>query len=475
MSKFHSTITRRNFMKGLGLGAAGLGAAATVFPVFHDLDEVAASPNGVAEKHPWWVKDVEEPTCEIDWVTMQRFDGSRTMFNPPAFADAVGPEENDRLYKLGGLFGEGAYAARVSKNEPGYTLKDLALNQGGRFFMFPSKTTALHRPFIGPHMAISAEDLGVPKWQGTPEENNRMVRSVSRLYGAATMGIVELDERGRKLCYSRDAGVGPGSPSKAVDFEDIDEPIETEDRRIIPNKCRSVIVFTVLMSQPSIKTAPYPISQAAVGMGYSEGAAIACRLQDFLRTLGYHCIAESNILGSLANSGGFGVLSGLSELSRLNRTITPDYGDMVRVFKIFTDLPLAPAKPISAGIFRFCRDCRICCDTCPTGTLSKAKEPSWDIRGFWNNPGVKAYYEEAPLCLTYWRENAGSCAICFAVCPFGSLGTAPIHKLIAGTLATTPAFNGFFYQMDKVFGYDQTKDPSDWWDLNLTPYGWNYS
>ncbi|GAI88797.1 unnamed protein product, partial [marine sediment metagenome] len=40
MSKYHSTVSRRDFMKALGLGAAGLGAAGAAAPVFHDLDEV---------------------------------------------------------------------------------------------------------------------------------------------------------------------------------------------------------------------------------------------------------------------------------------------------------------------------------------------------------------------------------------------------------------------------------------------------
>ncbi len=43
MSKFHSTVSRRNFMKGLGLAGAGLGAAAAATPVFHDIDEITSS------------------------------------------------------------------------------------------------------------------------------------------------------------------------------------------------------------------------------------------------------------------------------------------------------------------------------------------------------------------------------------------------------------------------------------------------
>lgn len=42
MNKLHSTVSRRDFMKGLGLAEAGLGAAMAAAPVFHDLDEVIA-------------------------------------------------------------------------------------------------------------------------------------------------------------------------------------------------------------------------------------------------------------------------------------------------------------------------------------------------------------------------------------------------------------------------------------------------
>lgn len=40
MHSFHSTVSRRDFMKTLGLAGAGVGAAAATFPVFHDLDEL---------------------------------------------------------------------------------------------------------------------------------------------------------------------------------------------------------------------------------------------------------------------------------------------------------------------------------------------------------------------------------------------------------------------------------------------------
>jgi reductive dehalogenase len=182
-------------------------------------------------------------------------------------------------------------------------------------------------------------------------------------------------------------------------------------------------------------------------------------------------MAESNILGSLANSGGFGVMAGLGELSRLNRVITPEYGPVVRIFKVVTDLPLAPSKPIDAGIWEFCKTCKKCSETCPTQTLSTG-DPSWEIKGAWNNPGVKAFYEDAPKCLTYWRTSGGSCIICFVVCPFTKQDKSFMHAFIQRTIANTTTFNSTLRKMDDIFGYGELKEPGSWWDLELSPYGY---
>ncbi|MEL7562418.1 MAG: twin-arginine translocation signal domain-containing protein, partial [Dehalogenimonas sp.] len=36
MSRFHSVVSRREFMKAIGLLGAGIGGASLVTPVFHD-------------------------------------------------------------------------------------------------------------------------------------------------------------------------------------------------------------------------------------------------------------------------------------------------------------------------------------------------------------------------------------------------------------------------------------------------------
>jgi disulfide bond formation protein DsbB len=80
MAKYHSTLSRREFLKALGLGGAGLGASAALGSVapwsgqpVRDLDEMIASPSATFVR-PSWVKEVDKPTVEVNWQGMKRFD-----------------------------------------------------------------------------------------------------------------------------------------------------------------------------------------------------------------------------------------------------------------------------------------------------------------------------------------------------------------------------------------------------------------
>jgi epoxyqueuosine reductase len=429
-----------------------------------DLDEIKASP-AAERKLPWWIREVDKPTVEIDWSRMQRFDGSNIMFLN-GFAQAVGP---DNAMKLGAKAVE-TNTQNILKNKPGFTLRDKALVAGGWVTSF----LAAERAFLGPDISVTAEfcgipeDLSYPRYEGTPEENTRMVRAAAKIYGASSVGVVELDENTRKLFYSLD-----GWDSRRVEFEDVDKAYENKKKKVIPYKAQWVIVYTVRMSQPTMSLAPSALEEAATSMGYSEGTSVQLRLQQFINRLGYQCLADGN-MGSSGNSPGFGVLAGLGELSRLNRMISPRWGPMVRVFKVITDLPLAPTKPIDAGIFRFCRTCKKCAEFCPTNALSMETEPSWEVQGPWNNPGIKAYYEKAPNCFSGWLSLGGhDCGICLASCPFSKQDRSfiHIHDFVRQVIATTPAFNGMFRKLDTDRGFG--RDPESWWELDLPPHGYN--
>jgi len=457
-----SKLSRRDFLQliGLGAGAATVGSAVKPFAkselkqnpsfVYNSFKDPAGRP-----QRPWWVKTVDKPTVEIDWNKMERFNEQMGSVRGPGMAKYVGQDKADALSAQGNAILEEG----VKNNKPGYNLRDQALNasQNGGARMGMS--------FLGPQKAKTPEDWGVPKWTGTPEEAARMLRAAFRHNGAGTVGFVELDENTRKLIYSVDPD------GKELIFTDDPEPSETDTARYIPNSAKYVIVYTVQMSGETLKRAPSVIGQQTTSLSYKRGRVIQNSMQEFLRTLGYMALGESST-NALGIAPAFGVMAGLGELSRLNRLITPEFGPMTRVFKMLTDLPVATDKPIDFGVMNFCRSCKKCAEACGGAALSYDTEPTWDVRGGWNNPGHKAYFEDSVKCYTYWKSVVGTnCGVCFAVCPFAKEDKAWIHNLVKATDSTVPAMDSFMRSMDDAFGYGVEKDQEGWWDLDLPELG----
>mgnify|MGYP005814597001 CR=1 FL=1 len=459
-----SKLDRRDFLRliGLGTGAAAVSVAAA--PLTKPINENPAlvyksfsDPAGHSQR-PWWVKTVDTPTIEIDWAKMKRYN---ERYDPKTntgtvrgagFSGYVGKETNDALNAQNAkVLSDG-----VKNNIPGYTLKDQALNS--------SQSTNSDQSFLGPQKAKTPEDWGVPKWTGTPEEAARIIRAAFRHQGAATVGFVELDENTRKLIYSVDPD------GKELIFTDDPEPKETDTARYIPNSAKYVIVYTVQMSGETLKRAPTVLGQQTTSLSYKRGRIIQNSMQEFLRGLGYMGLGESTT-NALGISPALGVLAGLGELSRLNRLITPEFGPMVRVFKMLTDLPVATDKPIDAGIMKFCKTCKKCAEACGGAALSFDSEPTWNVRGNWNNPGHKAYFEDAVKCMTFWKSVGTNCGICFSVCPFAKMDKAWIHDVVKASASTAPFADGFLRTMDDAFGYGVQKDPEAWWHLDLPEFG----
>lgn len=479
-----STKSERTRIKTAGLGVDKDVDNTTAF---RDFDEVIASP--LAEwKRPWWVRWVDTPTVEIDWDNMKRFDG--TKMQQVSWRKYVGEEEAQRLGKLR----EERTKQWILENKPGYTLRERALDIAGSqagsvgvsqlgswaepdpqkegtgsYYVREARYagTRLRDPFRA--RPLSPQEQGVPQWEGSPEENARMIRAALRHFGADQVGFLELNERIRKLIYSHDALDG-----KLLEFENVELAYETDQKRVIPDRARWIIVFSVQMSEELIKRrsgrTPTALSSSATGLAYGRARNIMDRLQTFLRVLGYQGIMGTWFNG-LGIAPALGVMAGLGELSRLNRLIGPEHGPMQRIFRVITDLPLAPTKPINAGIMRFCRTCKICAEKCPADVLSMETEPSWEVAGPWNNPGHKAYFENSVACRTWWSLSTVGCSTCFAVCPFSKKDRSFLHKVVKATISATPLFNRLHTRMDEVFGYQRPKDLEAWWKLNLPRYG----
>jgi epoxyqueuosine reductase len=449
-----SNLTRREFFKDMGLVSLGAAAMATIGPI-EALGETWTDKAGIAPR-PNWVRTIDRPTVEIDWPAIYRFDERNTVRR------GWSKYMDEDAFKAVNDLSQRAIYDRSLAGQPGYSARDIAL--------YRASGIGATQSFLGPTNVEPPEVTGITRWEGTPEENSEMIRAALRAFGAATVGFVELDENTEKLIYSIDP-----DGKELIISEDQDVPEETETARIIPKKARWVITWTVQMSQEGMMRSPTPVGAATTAMTYAENRAIQSRIQGFLRGIGYYGLgeAETNALGI---APAFGVLAGLGELSRLNRMITPEYGPMVRSFKLITNLPLAPTAPIDAGIMNFCKSCMTCATYCPSGALSTATEPSYETQGGWNRGGVKTWYENSLKCRNYWAEVGTNCGICFAVCPFAVKDRAFIHSMVKGVVGTTPIFNGALADMSrrvyltKAAGEPQ-KDPEEWWKLDYSEFG----
>lgn len=452
-------LGRRDFLRlaGLGIGAVAATNAGKVKseqPVKETARGTYSDPAG-RPKRPWWVKTVDEPTVEINWDEVNRVNERTMTVRGPGLGKYGGSDLPGELAEEGAKLKQ----ERLENGTPGWALKDQALYNAQIWDLRGESY------YLGPQTADTPEDMGVPKWEGSPEEASRILRSAMRHFGAAQVTFLELDERTRKLIYSHDPD------GKKIVFEEVEEAYETEEKRVIPNKCKYVIVWSVQMSLETLRRSPtHTACQTTLG-AYGRSRRIQGITQEFLRGLGYQGLGEASI-NAIGIAPALAVMSGMGELSRLNRVITPEYGPMVRIFKILTDLPVATDKPIDAGIMDFCRKCKKCAEACPSEALSFDDEPSWETRGGWNNPGHKAWFEDSVKCMTYWRTGAGNnCTICFAVCPFSKEDKAWIHDWVNFGVATVPAMDGFFRSMDDAFGYGTQADPEEWWNLDLPEYG----
>lgn len=432
MSKFHSNVSRRDFMKALGLTGAGLGAvAAATAPVFHDMDEVLSTPD-TEWKNPWWIKDrnYENPTTEVDWDV---YPGAAK--RDQEWADQQKAQTMSLVEKEYGTSDRATLESRwAQQNVPGMSLRDLALGDAAACCNSGLKSS--WKP-------ISLEDLGVPKWQGSPEENLHMLRVASRFFGSYASGAAELNEKMLKVIK---AGRGP-TPMSVV-YSDTGEFKKTATQVTIPNGWNYAFTWVMQHPQLALSTSPGELTNP---YGYFFCTNTAARIRAFIQNLGYSQ-AEPTV-----GTGAFPTLTGVTEMTRQGaNVIVPSHGAMPRRTETaITNLPLAYSPPVDAGIYKFCHTCKKCAETCLTGSISMDDEPSWEIRDqYMNIPGLKHFYLNYASC-NPWKSTyaPGYCGMCLSTCVFRNFNDSMIHPLIQSVTATTPIFNGFFRQMDDVFGF----------------------
>jgi reductive dehalogenase len=405
------------------------------------------------QKRARWIKVVDQSTlCETN-AAYKRFSGFDmfALYRPlKTQREGAGSFEAEQASKAKRL------TEWTSEKKPGFSLPDQQLSEGAWTVMRSA------RPGTGllawtRTSVRTPEESKTQRYAASPEEMAGTVKVAARLYGAGLVGIAPMNENYVNLQVPQ-----KDEKQKEINivFEDVDVPVVTDAKFVIPRKMKWVIAIAIPMDLDLLSRAPTALGDAASALGYSHSAFVVSSLAAFIRGLGYEAIPSVN---DTAQSIPFAVDAGIGELSRLNKLVTPEFGPAVRLCKVFTDLPMAYDKPINFGLVEFCKKCKKCAESCPSRALSFDDEPSFRTKGPWNNPGHKTWYEDSYKCFQYWQKSGSACGVCLASCPYTKGDQAWIHEGVKATASIAPATDGVFRIMDNAFGYGKQHDPEQWW------------
>jgi reductive dehalogenase len=342
---------------------------------------------------------------------------------------------------------------RMKDNVPGFSIVDYAFSGAALTAAQASHSGRGNQDsgfYSWSPLGVTHKPEGVPRWEGSPEEAGRIVAKAGKFYGAVGVGFTELDKR---WVYSHN------SDGRPIVFEDVDRGYVTEEKAVIPESHRWVVALTVPMEVEEMMYAPTALNPVS-NMGYSRMPVVAGSLAEFIRGLGYHAIPCGN---DTALSVPIAIKAGLGHLGRHGRLITWERGPMVRIAKVFTDLPLEQSPLASRGIVEFCEVCEKCAKECPSGSIPEGPRT---YEGFSeaNNPGVLKWYCNADTCLDYWREVGSGCSICFRVCNF-TKEKGITHCIVKWFIRNIPQLNRFWVWTDDFLEYGTMADPSEYWDI----------
>ncbi|RJE48652.1 MULTISPECIES: reductive dehalogenase [unclassified Dehalobacter] len=308
----------------------------------------------------------------------------------------------------------------------------------------------------------------------SPEEASKIFKKASKLLGADLVGIAPYDERWTYSQWARPrqkAFTLPGGRTAYLPYNKT-KFLATKEAEVYGNdifeadfvkyagfKPKSIITFAVEMDYESTLASPSAIADASTGLGYSNMAEVAYKIAAFLRNLGYGAIPSGN---DTSLTVPIAVQAGLGEVGRNGLLITQKYGPRVRIAKVYTDLEIAPDKPVKFGVREFCRLCKKCADACPGQAISHEKEARViqpEDCGPSENPYVEKWHVDAARCNSFWGLNCTSCSNCVAVCSWNKLKTW--NHDVARIATQVPVVQNAARKFDEWFGYGGPVDPDE--------------
>ncbi len=291
----------------------------------------------------------------------------------------------------------------------------------------------------------------------SPAHATKLIKRMAHLFGASIVGICKFDERFMFKNLMR------GMPDRGKKWGDT-----------VPKHWKSIIVFGSPMYWDSVYAA---IGYSTSADAYFRSRNTAGLLEAFIQNLGYPARAQCPFNSYEIMISPYTLLSGLAEYSRAGLVMVPELGSNFRPAAVITDIEFEYDKPINIGMAKFCKKCKICADTCPSGAITHDDAPTTVVRGF------KRWLLDEEKCHRQWvagsTSDGNGCRVCIAVCPYTRKNTwihtisreleprDPVGVVATGLLAMQQNF--FTYPAGEEFrepwdgGRDATYHDPAWW------------
>jgi epoxyqueuosine reductase len=188
-------------------------------------------------------------------------------------------------------------------------------------------------------------------------------------------------------------------------------------------KYQWMIVIAVEQAYDAIEAAPSMSTLIEVTRQYARGTRAAKRLANWLRMRGQEAFPYGGPMAGTFVLIPAAIEAGLGELGKHGSMIHPRFGSNFRLACVLTNAPLVADARKDFGATDFCARCQVCSNACPPNAIGDEKTL---VRG------ERRWYVDFDKCLPYFNE-AYSCAICLAVCPFSrpNIGVNLVQKLAA--------------------------------------------
>jgi epoxyqueuosine reductase len=134
--------------------------------------------------------------------------------------------------------------------------------------------------------------------------------------------------------------------------------------------------------------------------------------------------------------------AGIGEVSRVGIILNPFLGLGYKAAAVLTDMPIVPDQPIDFGLQKFCQNCKICAENCPSHAISTGDKVIYN--------GYETWKLDTRRCASFnfTNKNGTMCNRCVKSCPWSNPTTFPhnmirsmvMHSRIAQRIAIRAAY-----------------------------------